>query len=297
MRCHLPWLAALALSALSPAPALAKCRTPPLEFLWSYPADGAVDVPTNAQFWALTPYPWTPPVASLNGVPLTVVVEEGARGTAHGSLGALEPLHDYVLRLDYGGVRPQEDAGAPRVVEITFRTGAGPAERLVAPPMRGHPERNELAGAQCPEVVRAQDCYDTGPNVLLTFDVSAPRAVGWLVDGRVLPARCGRPVAFVGRYGRDLCFQIQALGPGGFESAATEYCAGDLTDGTPEGMRMDEVPIMVDEAPASAEASGGEGCSIAEHPTGPACASYLVAIVLLLRRRASRSGEQRTHRK
>src|SRR5690348_4039287 len=54
-------------------PAAADCLLPPLELLWTYPADGEQDVPLDATFWALASQgSQTPSVsATLNGQPLS----------------------------------------------------------------------------------------------------------------------------------------------------------------------------------------------------------------------------------
>src|SRR4051794_5087025 len=107
----LPGLALAAASLwLVPGGAQASCFLPSLEVLWTYPADGDQDVPTNAVFWALATG-WRSPDATIDGVPLAVNTQTGET-----PLGNLAPNQDHVLRLDYTSSQGEGDAGAPPVL-------------------------------------------------------------------------------------------------------------------------------------------------------------------------------------
>lgn len=288
------------------SPVQAKCRMPPIELLWSYPADGDVDVPTNAVFWSLNKYWYANPTLTLNGVSVATTPREANATSAPGTpLGSLAPQHDYVLRLEF----PQPalaGGGTAQPIEIAFRTGDGPAERL--PPLGVLGDRQTPDGpnfqrafrdAECSAEIEAQDCFDTGPNVLIHFDVEEPRAVGFVVDGALWPARCGHP-ALYRRYfpsaaaGRPpTCFDLQAIGPGGLLSEATEYCVvPDSATPVPADSEQDRAATAAAadgdvETPSSRSASSSAGCSVT--PTAAferASLSWLLALtgVLGLRR-------------
>jgi len=55
--------------SIQPAVASARCKVPPLELLWSYPANGDANVPTNAQLWTLSSA-WIAPNVLLDGAPI-----------------------------------------------------------------------------------------------------------------------------------------------------------------------------------------------------------------------------------
>lgn len=231
-------LFALALAAASLTPAslvLAKCVTPPVELLWSYPSDGDTDVPTNAVFWSLNKHSYANPTLTLNGVPVATQPREPNASSAPGTpLGPLMAQHDYVLRLEFP-TPVFSDGGTGQPIEIAFRTGDGPAERLEPVTATGNEQTPDgpdfslaFLDAECAEEIRAQGCFDTGPNTLIHFDVFAPRAVAFRIDDKLWPARCGRPAIyhrnFARRTGDEFCFAVQAIGPAGLLTDATSYC-------------------------------------------------------------------------
>src|SRR6185503_16587842 len=105
---------------------------------------------------------------------------------------------EHMLVLEY------EDAsasgGASKRFEIAFATGSdavGSAEP--EPPVVAGDVSMGVTSAEpvCPEIIAAQDCFDTGQNTYLTFEVEDdPDALGWLVSHdtadaiAVIPARC-----------------------------------------------------------------------------------------------------------
>jgi len=209
--------AVLCVAVTQPAVATASCKEPALALLWSYPANGDTNVPTNALLWALSST-WRVPSVTLDGAPLTVPGE----GVGSVSLGALAPQHDYVLRLEYMSAW-QVDAGSSSF-EIRFRTGDGPATKLPAVPVAGVQRASGYDQSPCPDVVRAQDCFDTGQDTLFTFDVSDPRAIGWLIRNEVWPARCGKPSYYGYHAPPQPCFDVRAIGTGGVLGDATQHC-------------------------------------------------------------------------
>ena len=265
---------------LTPATATAKCTVPALALLWSYPANGDINVPTNAVLWALG-NSWSVPSVTLDGMPIVVPVA-GPRGIP---LGPLAPQHDYVVRLDYGSSWPF-DAGSPTVFEIRFRTGDGPVTQLPAVPVSGV-QRTGYAQATCPEVINAQACFDTGQDTLFTFDVTEASAIGWLVHRQLWPARCG-PAYFSYSAPPNPCFEVRAIGSGGLLGDATEYClqpqdsaasppSGQVPDGGPEAAR-----------PARSIATNESACSVSAGMDAGDCQYGLflvLATALLVRRR------------
>ena len=175
------WLVAGFTVWLSPQVAQASCVAPPPQVLWSYPAAGQSDVPTNATLWlrlsrvgniALT----------LNGAPQPYVAVDVLSPEEPGRILQIEPASlapntDYVLRISYveqglepigdagtldGGAVGQEpgwwpeerptpdDAGVPAppgtVLEVAFRTGATLVESGAAASTQLESRRVDLIG-------------------------------------------------------------------------------------------------------------------------------------------------------
>src|SRR5829696_7651889 len=110
----------LATLLVCPASARAGCAPPVPEVVWSYPAEGQTDVPTNATIWILLPN-WTQPASvSLDGM------EVPANGFGFGyvpeQLLAPSSPHQVTFRATAAKVQPPVD------LTIRFTTGAGPAE-------------------------------------------------------------------------------------------------------------------------------------------------------------------------
>lgn len=176
----------------------ASCLGPSPEILWTFPSDGAVDVPTNAQLLVTSELLGIP---KLNGVPL-----EPSPSHVF-SLPELEPHTTY--RVTWG------DSGADEQ-SISFTTGDGPSLEP-APEVTGSVEvtRNPADGSRC-EFVAPQGCFDTGPPTKVRFDAgSAPLA--WVVEvtscegtTRKLfwPSECGVPL-LEGESG-VMCARLQA---------------------------------------------------------------------------------------
>lgn len=301
------WIVSLAIWMSGIAAARADCGVPPLELLWSYPEEGARDVPVNAELWVLVPWGWGQPTARLDDVEIPLVVDPDASGVIHLVPGAMAPEQDHVLRLAFEQDRP---FGAdPQVRELHFRTGSASVAPLAAATVTGHdsvPEVGHSSGP-CPEITSAQDCIDIGPNTLHTFETDAADVIGWALGGFVLPARCGATVRHRYWATGTACFKLRPLGPGGLLGPATEACTGELRpDGSHpvlvEHDRHAEEQAELEEQPQAAEQTelretseeeeqaepaartDADGCSITSSPgalTWPA----LVAVALWRRRR------------
>jgi uncharacterized protein (TIGR03382 family) len=297
------FLTAVAVSLYGVPPVLAKCVAPRAELLWSYPADGDTDVPTNAVFWALDTRWYAEPVASLNGVLLPAGGEAG--DAIERPLGELEPNRDYVLRLDY---RTRDDEDAP-FYEIAFRTGAGRAERLRAPAVAGDQQTVEsknspwsaLGSAECGAEISAQHCFDTSPNTLIRLKADEPRAIGWRVGGMLWPVRCGLPslYEFQRRSVGEACYDIRVLGPGGLASESTRYCTKLRVDDSSTTTATDErgtehdagdgaAEHGEDQSGARAHDTPANGCNASSaSPSGiHACWLLMLAFVRLVRQRS-----------
>lgn len=212
------------LSATQPSTARASCAQLAPVLLWSYPEDGTDQVPTNAQPWVVTNYWGGPTEATLNGEPIEAI-GTGTFSAFRFEPGDLEPDTAYVLELVFPG-----DGTADVTLSVQFTTGDGPgADAPDAPVVQS--TRRDMGwpdGHACEDVIAAQDCFDTGQDTLLTFDVTAqPEAVAWLVTNEyagastLWPASCGNPAVYGGGEG---CFDLRAVGPGGALGEATSLC-------------------------------------------------------------------------
>ena len=179
--------------------ATASCVGPSGRVLWTYPADGAVDVPTNTQLLVTGDSPGSP---SLNGVQLM------PRQDGTFDLGELTPHTTY--RVTWSAIRTA-DAGQA----ISFTTGAGPSlESAPAAPEPLDVRRNPSDYRHCP-LVGYQGCFDTGAPQRVSF-APVGDALAWLVesptcDGRrrmVWPAECGPPM--LEGYDARICVSLRA---------------------------------------------------------------------------------------
>lgn len=260
--------AALACSAALPvATTHASCIDPPVvSLLWSYPADGDQDVPTNAVFWAVAT--WPQPKVTLDDVALP----QPASSSDELSLGTLLPNHDYTLHLVYDNGDTDytaPDAGSPPAFFIKFRTGDGPATRVPEAPIDAVQRSADRSTSTCLDIVNAGECFDTGQDVLLTFDVSSPNAIGWLVHGKPWPARCGKPATYAyDSFAPGHCPQVAPIGPGGLLGPTQSYCPVATTNKT------------ADDGSCSASARSSRGGS------GTALLLSLASLVLARRKKA-----------
>jgi len=313
---HRPWsghpalaAAALAVIAWPSAPTIARasCASPPLDLLWAYPEDGATDVPTNAVFWLVNSRWSALPTATLDGVELEPV--SVTFGGSKIEPGQLEPNTDYVLALDYG--EHDADAGEASSVRIAFGTGSGPADRPPAPRVSSSSTSDTRPATElCRKVLAAQDCFDTGQDTLLTFEVEDDEAIAWLVledylgESTVWPASCGEPSLMVGGAATVRCKDVSAIGPGGVLGATTRYCpqsstpdAGRIEDagraeqdggvhsGRDAGTRPPGRRSIVGEGGGDAS----DGCSAGGTPRSAASGPWMIALLAFAFRARART--------
>jgi len=213
---------ALALGGTLPAAAEASCVAPDFEVVWSYPAQGQTNVPTNAQVVVLTTQ-WSSVEAQLDGATL-VQEAEGFRFAT--PVLAANTEHTLVLTPN------NFSGGAP--VTLTFRTGAGP---MASKPPAAEPGQTVESGertldAVCSRALAAGDCYDTGQDEYLTLRTTH-LPVAWIVrfldeSGRVFwrqlwPGTCGSPEVFV-HSNDDRCYTLMAVNEIGETAAPVRYC-------------------------------------------------------------------------
>jgi hypothetical protein len=236
------WLLFAAALWLYAVQARASCTSPAAELLWSYPAQGAEDVPTDATFWLLAV--GSQPRASLEGRALTLE-QTGTFSAFTLSPGALTANKDYVLKLELPA--PEGTQGSTKTVEIAFRTGAAAgATKPAAPAITNSTQTVEaVAASTCPEILAAQDCFDTGQNANKRFELAAQAdTLGYLVlnsytgASNVWPSRCGAPTVRVHAAPAPSrgCFTLQGIGKGGALGPETMHCAptqADADAGTP----------------------------------------------------------------
>jgi hypothetical protein len=220
------WLALSSLPlalALGAREAHADCAPPDPAIVWSYPAHGDTDVPTNVDLWVL-PSGWgAPAVVTRDGVALTPL----RMGYGYDA-GELEPntSHTFRVELDVSGE-------AASSFELTFTTGSGPAaaDASAAPgdivPSSG-PER--ALSERCNAALSTQDCFDQGQDTYFQFTPSGD-AKGWVLmtDSSfrpliIWPGECGAPTLFDGSH-RAPCATLYGIDAAGQLHAGQHVCA------------------------------------------------------------------------
>jgi uncharacterized protein (TIGR03382 family) len=297
----------------------ASCLMPDVQRLWSYPAPGASDVPVNAEVWVLTTGWSAPRRATLDG--REVDVSQVSFGGIHIAPGRLEAAHAYTLRLEYAPVGNAD----PTVLEIAFATVssdllATPSDAPVVLQISARPGLpwEQVCGAE----IQAQDCFDTGQDTLVHFELAAADAEAWLVDAggvqALWPSACAGPMLFTHRPVEATCYDVRTIGNGGLASEPTHRCyeaasdpyatpsaaPGDDDAGTPEappGARAGDVDAGSGAAdsgsldtPGTAMQRGGDrarnsaGCQVTGVVDGGSAWTWLLAAALWLRRRSPR---------
>lgn len=215
------WRQSVLLTALSgalgtglPRSAWALCAAPEQGLLWSYPTNGSVNVPVDADLFVNGELYGQP---TLAGEPLQRI----ASGVY--DLGALAPQTRYEVRWD--------DA------TITFTTGDTTAPSPREPNADVLVTRNPSAFAGCP-LVPSQGCFDTGRHTSVRFD--AGPALAWLLDvvscdGRVRtmiwPTTCGAPV--VESEDRIVCVSARSTSGASLSESTGVICSvPDVPPGT-----------------------------------------------------------------
>lgn len=160
----------LATCASASMRASAACVEGAVELLWSYPAEGDSDVPTNAQLQLvlsakLHGSDWD---ATLNGEPVT----PAADGVF--SLGSLAADTEYTFRIEG---HQQRVSITTKVVELHFRTGSGTADAVEAPVVVGASPADKDDAALCARVDARYVCRDTVPADVREIELDAPNAV------------------------------------------------------------------------------------------------------------------------
>lgn len=211
----------LAVCASKSAPVYASCvGSTTVELLWSYPAEGDSDVPTNAQLQMvfngkLYGTDWD---ATLNGEPI-VRSADGAF-----AFGPLAANTDYTFRLE--GHQPR-DSITTKLVELHFRTGSVAADVVQAPGLVGPSgiEQSDNILSTCERVDARYYCRDTAPTDVREVMLDESNAVAWIDDaGNVWPRGCYPRVDLI--YAQDRCYNMHAVSADGQISDATEFCPG-----------------------------------------------------------------------
>jgi hypothetical protein len=254
---------ACAASLLLSAAARADCFAPAPLLYWSYPAEGAQDVPVDAELWVLSNLASSGarPEVSLNGRKLDLApaakshIDQSDLQINPGVLAANTP---YTLELHY-----LARAGVPEhVFEVHFTTGAGRAAASPQPKVVAHSAdpMERARAAACASLFAVQDCFDTitdPPAQLHSFELARSPALAWFVrsqrtrrsnggmpwpagaghssGGLLWPASCGDPRLVVLESQPDECFELQAIAPGGKLSAPVQYCASPKPGKAPSG--------------------------------------------------------------
>lgn len=254
------WIVAHAWFALA-SPTRASCFTPEPLLLWSYPAEGATDVPIDAELWAVSSFVGSnvTPTVKLNGQPVAVhvaparpiieiggvtmdghtgraVLDAPARGIElepiHFTPGALTPNTAYTLELSY---RPTSTS-PESIFEVHFTTGERKTQAPLKPKVVAYTDNaaGDEAHLVCRELLAAQGCFDTvgeQPTRLYAFQLASSNAIAWYVrtnkpdSASLWPSACGSPYLRVRESAQDECFELRPVGVGGKLGPALEYCA------------------------------------------------------------------------
>lgn len=206
--------AAGALGVALPRVARADCSGDPFGLLWSYPTNGAIDVPLDADLFVNGQLMGPP---SLDGEPLPRI----APGIY--DLGQLEPLTRYEVSWD-GAV-------------IQFTTGESVSFALREPASDVRVTRNPVDFARCP-LVLPQGCFDTGQHTGVRFDAGG--SIAWLVDvvscgggvrQMVWPGACGVPL--VESEDRIVCASLRSTNGAALSEPTGVICSvPDVPPGT-----------------------------------------------------------------
>lgn len=224
-------LASAAALLLGAAEALASCAQPQPRAAWTFPADGATDVPLDARLLVLPTYGDLTVTATVDGA-AAATATESTSDLLQFTLPGLEPGSNHAVVLRLRGSAPD----APWLEQkLQFTVGTA---SLGPPPgaatVRGH-SRTTADGhlsAACAPLLPAQECHDTGEDTHLRFDAvaSGSPAVAWLIgppgahaDTFVWPTACGLPQVKV-RAREDGCFSLRAVDAAGRIGLAGQHC-------------------------------------------------------------------------
>jgi hypothetical protein len=269
--------AVLAVLALTGRAAYGSCAAPAPMIIWSYPADGQTDVPTNAGIFFLTTLGAAAGGATINGSALAI------EGGHFGYRPPLTPQTDYVVAVGPASAAP---------IQLRFTTGAGP--QPVPPPTvptvtRVTASHDRALSDDCRAAWNAMDCFDTGQDTHVIFETEAhplffvveplqgATSVPWPITW---PGSCGNPEIYVGSdNGRPRCHgahRIHAVSITG-ESASADIDCDVALGAVPDGGA----------AIGGTGKSSSSGCAIAFERARPSAwiAALLIGLGLGLRRR------------
>jgi len=296
-------LAVLAAVGVSGArPVWASCVAPTPAIVWSYPAQGANDVPTNADLWILLSGWNVLPRVSLDGTELPEL--ELPSGYDLGELAANTEYTLDVLGAD----------GAS--FELTFTTGDGPAAAdLSAAPGRVTPTSyREVQGAPlspaCLAALSTQDCFDVGQDTYYEFAPTG-HAVGWLIASEssfrsvnLWPGECGSP-RLLGNSADVPCVTLHGIDASGVAHAGERVCGIYPGEGPdlplPRAQPTGAPGVVLAPASAASDEAAGEsaapvqaspeasGCALPRAPNVGSCWWALALLGLVGRWRAARA--------
>jgi hypothetical protein len=211
------------------------CSLPPPSIVWSYPADGDTNVPTNAMIWILTSRGRQPQRVLLDGDSLDV----SPRDFSFVPLQPMSPNAQHTIVI----LPP----GAPAQF-IRFRTADGPA------PTTG-PDRplvhwitargSRTLSPKCQAIVKAMGCFNGGEDTHVVVAVEGTPLL-WLIERVSLiglpaelhpwPAECGLPELFVPRVEGRICgrgIRLHAIDATGRRSMTDPFCVAPLLKTAP----------------------------------------------------------------
>jgi hypothetical protein len=303
-------IAAGALLSVSPE-AHANCSIPPASIVWSSPAEGAVDVPIDADLLLVTESVYLPIAQiTLVGEGTERVLEAGSALPNHFDLGELAADRAYTVVIEQGNEQGTSS------VELHFTTGQRRAPSVEGEVLLRSVSRHLSSESPAPEfcnaVLYADTCYDTGLPGLYAFDVDAnPSPVGaeslWMMhltfrdpepgvdyglEFKPWPAACGIPIAYSGdpfQYE----YRIYNIGEGGVVRTSN----GVLGEPDPDHELAPEPEPPAPPRPISASEWHDRGCNLSPRraPSSPAPVWLGVssALALLVRRARAASSSPR----
>jgi len=290
--------------ALAPVAARAMCLwVPPPGELFTVPANGATDVPTDGRLWVLVGAGSVGTVV-LDGQEL-IGTKEGMAWTSYG-LPSIAPgkTSSYTVAIchDEGCDEPAQYG------PYTFTVGQNPAAAPDPPELleakAGPTDGNDYTPAgdgSCLDQLMEQDCYDVGPMALYTFTLkpnsTASHFAVWRGEKKVShtyfsTADCPvQIIAFCSApedsdecdYTAHTCFNVAAYNAAGLASEPVEMCVGEPpVEGEPAGVDLGGEGIAGDIGAVSADESSkkaGSGCGAL---AGTSTATSTVGVLFLL---------------
>lgn len=264
----------------SPSQASASCVPPDPTIVWSYPAEGATNVPVDAEIFVMLSTYGRVTSITVNGAVVSSSGEVFLEGVF--DPGPLTPNTAYLVTTTATG--PE----GPVTLELRFTTGTGTAAALETPVLSNLRLDSYEAPSvphTCPAVLEAQDCFDTGQDAVVRADATG-NATMWMlwsypardagpIAPRLLaawPGECGAPsyVTHRDRFEADpTCLRVTAVGANGETRESNFLCPEEYP------------PIMA----ASGCSAGPSGRGV-----GEGSLAALAALTTLAARRRRRRG-------